>query len=365
MANETIGPHREKKKMTRSKSQSTAVLPWRQWMIFGGGLVAAMAGLALRLPPKGGWLPVTKITLAASLLSVLVGAILWLSRQRRTMRGLEVPSDNGRSYMWAGLSGALLAAFILSFAPIPFPAAWMSNILPILCMVLAAWLASRLLQSAAPLSYRQAQQTYTEGNLDTALTLLRGLEESHPDFHGTYHLQAIIHRQRENYEAARQAANRLIALQPKLYHGYADLGLTLLDEGRPSEAREPLRRAAELAPNLPEGQFNLGMACAEANDHEGASEALRRALRLGLHDRVTEAIARYHLFRALEALGRHAEAEAELRRLRRCKGILRRWRRELSEDPCAPKERRKEQALISSIERAIKEPHPTNKRSQL
>jgi len=323
-------------------------------MLIGGVLLAVMAEATLLLTPGGNWLMATRAALAIGLFVALLGVALLLAQQHRASRGLDVALSNGRGYVVAGMITLLALAFVFSFVPIPFPSAWMDNIPPFLCVGLALWLGSRLLWAAAPLDYRRAQRAYMEEDLDTALSLLRDLEENYPDFYGTYHLQAIIHRQRKEYTAAREAASRLIALRSELYYGYAELGLTFLEEGQPAEAREPLSRAAAIAPELPEGQFNLGMACAEAEDYEGAIIPLRRALRLGLRDEVTGMMARYHLFRALESLGRHAEAETELHHLRRRAGVLKRWRRELGDDLRPASERRQEQALISAIEQAIK-----------
>lgn len=292
--------------------------------------------------------------LIVGILIALLGAALLLSQQRQASRGLDGTMHNGRGYTIAGVVVLLGLAFVLSLVPLPFPAAWMDNVLPLICVALAFWLGMRLLRAAAPLDYQRAQRAYMEGNLDVALALLRDVEEKRPDFYGTYHLRAMVRRQRKDYVAAREAANRLVALRPDLYYGYAELGLTLLEEAKPAEAREPLRRAVDLAPELPEGQFNLGMACTEAGDFEGAILPLKRALHLGLRDAVTGLMARYHLFRALEALGRHAEAEVELQRLRRRAGVLRRWREELGDSGQPASERRQEQALISAIERAIK-----------
>ena len=323
-------------------------------MLIGGLLLAMMAGATFFLAPQGNWLTATQAALIIGILVALLGVVLLLRQQQRASRGLDGATHNGRGYTIAGVITLLGLAFLFSLVPLPFPAAWMDNILPLICVALALWLGSRLLRAAAPLDYQRAQRAYLEGNLDAALALLRDLEEKRPDFYGTYHLRAMIQRQRKDYAAAREAANRLVALRPDLYYGYAELGLALLEEARPAEAREPLGRAANLAPELPEGQFNLGMACAEAGDFEGAIPPLKRALRLDLHDAVTGMIARYHLFRALEALGRHAEAEVERRHLRRRIGVLRRWREELDESGQPAGERRQEQALISAIERAIK-----------
>jgi len=69
---------------------------------------------------------------------------------------------------------------------------------------------------------------------------------------------------------------------------------------------------------------------------------------------VTRAMARYHLFVALQALGRQDEAEVERRYLRRYAGVLRRWRHELREGSFSSSEQHKEETLIAAIERVTR-----------
>jgi tetratricopeptide (TPR) repeat protein len=328
-------------------------------MLIGGAFLAVMASATLLLALSRAWLIVVRIAIALGVLIALVGLVLYLNQRRRASRGLDVGLSNGRALIAAGMIACLVLAFLFSILPIPVPSAWMENVLPLICLALAIWLGVRLAHGAAPMDYQHAQRAYQQGDLDAALGLLRGMEAKHPEFHGTYHLQAIIYRERKDFPAAYEAAKRLIALRPELYYGYAELGLTFLEEDRPAEARDPLRRASELAPDLAEGHFNLGMACAEAQDPEGAVAPFRRALRLRLRDEVTEMMARYHLYRALAALGRQAEAEVELRHLRHRAGVLRRWREELGDSARPASDRRREQALIAAIERALKAPRAT------
>jgi len=215
-----------------------------------------------------------------------------------------------------------------------------------------AW---RLVRSRAPLDYGRAKRAYSQGDDETALSLLSAAEERSPDYYGILHLRAMIYCDQGEYGAAREVCQRLIDLHPNLYYGYADLGLTLLAEGNPVEASTPLSKAVQIAPFLPEGYLNLGMACIEAKEDERAIDALCRALRLGFRDDVAELMTRYYLLHALERLGDHTRAEIERRRLRHRRGTLRRWRAELEGDMRQATSQSKERALLSAIERAIEE----------
>jgi tetratricopeptide (TPR) repeat protein len=163
----------------------------------------------------------------------------------------------------------------------------------------------------------------------------------------------MIYRDQGEYGAAREVCQRLIDLHPDLYYGYADLGLTLLAERKPTEASIALGNAVQIAPFLPEGYLNLGMARVEAKEDERAIDALSRALRLGFRDDVAELMTRFYLLRALERLGDHTRAEIERRRLRHRRGTLKRWRAELEGDIRQATSQSKERALLSAIERAI------------
>jgi tetratricopeptide (TPR) repeat protein len=251
------------------------------------------------------------------------------------------------------LAMLFLLTFALSLWPLPYPYATVGNVLALISLSLAIWVAWRLVQNRAPLDYGRARRAYSQGDDETALSLLSAAEERSPDYYGILHLRAMIYRDQGEYGAAREVCQRLIDLHPDLYYGYADLGLTLLAERKPTEASIALGNAVQIAPFLPEGYLNLGMARVEAKEDERAIDALSRALRLGFRDDVAELMTRFYLLHALERLGDHTRAEIERRRLRHRRGTLKRWRAELEGDIRQATSQSKERALLSAIERAI------------
>ena len=331
---------------------TAATLPWRPLMVIGGVLLAMMAGATLWIVPAGNWFALTAALVGLGGVLALSGLALLLGQHRRASRGLERSSRRG--YLLPAMIISLTLAFLASLVPLPLPYAWPSTVLFVVFVLSALWFAWRMIRTAAPAEYQRAQQAYQRGDHAAALALLDEVERDHPDDYGTLHLRALIYRQRRQYDRAREVSERLLELRPDLYYGYAELGLAFLAEGQPARARKPLRRATEVAPELAEGHFNLGIACAEAADDQGAVEALSRALRLGLNDSVTRAMARYHLFVALQALGRQDEAEVERRYLQRYAGVLRRWRHELREGSFSSSEQQKEETLIAAIERVTR-----------
>jgi predicted Zn-dependent protease len=251
----------------------------------------------------------------------------------------------------------MLAALIVALGASLWPAApgygWIGTLVTLAGLGLALYLGWRLARNGTPGLFRQAQHAQAEGNHAEALALLDELARERPGYYGTDHLRAQIARQRGDHAAALAASERLVALRPEIYHGHAEQGLTLLELGQPERAAQPLARAAQIAAHLPEAHFNLGMAHAEAQQAAAAAEALSRALRLGLRDEVTELIARYQLYRSLTAMGLESEAEVELRRLRRSRGVIRRWRLSLPEGSAARAARERDLALSAAIERVI------------
>ncbi len=336
-----------------TRSVRTSVFPWRALLLIGGVLLLMLAGTTLAVVPRGGWLVATVGALGVGGAMTLLGLALVFRQRHQSGRGLNPTTGLGTSTTLLLVGGLLLLAFLISLAPIPLPYIWLSQVLPWVCMAAAGGVARSLVRGGAPAELQIAQRAYTRGDLDTALAALRAAEQSRPAFYGIHQLYVLIHRRRKDYTAAHEAAQRLIAMRPDLYYGYAELGLTLLEEGHPSAAREPLRCATEVAPGLAEGHFNLGLACAEAEDQTGAVAALSQALRLGLRDDVTHVMARYFLYQALVALGRHIEARTELGRLRRRAGVVRRWREDLQASGVTTAEQRREQSLVSAIERLI------------
>jgi tetratricopeptide (TPR) repeat protein len=348
----------------RAKGQPTKVIrprttafPWRGALLVGGALIALLAWTSLRLVETNASLRWTQAAIALGLGTVLAGLLLVLQQRRQAMRGLDPAlSDGRRVYLVPALVALVLLSFVISLLPLPYPLAWVSTLLPVLVLVLAIWLGYRLLRSIPPQPYVRAQRAYQDGRLNDALGELRALQAKQPDYYPALHLQTVIHRRQNDCQAAYAEAEKLIALRPDLYYGFAELGLTLLEDGQPLRACEPLSRATELAPALPEAHLNLGLARLEVEEHRGAIASLGQALRLGLDDPVARIMARYGLLVSFQALGDQEQAAREWRRLRRRRGVLRRWRRELAERPGSSKNRGKEQAFLAAIERGIAQP---------
>jgi tetratricopeptide (TPR) repeat protein len=343
----------------RSKPESaghprTTSFPWRGALLVGGALIATLAWISLSTVQTSTRLRWTYSAIALGLGLALVGLLLILQQRRQAMRGLDPAlADGRRVYLAPALAALILLSFVVSLLPLPRPLAWLGTLLPILLLALGVWLAVHLLRSVPPQAYSHAQRAYQEGQLNEALSGLRALQDQQPDYYPALHLQTVIHRQQNDCQAAYQDAEKLIGLRPDLYYGYAEMGLTLLEDGQPLRAGEPLRRATELAPALPEGYLNLGLARLEAEDYAGAIESLGQALRLGLTDQVAQLMARYGLLVAFRATGDQIQATREWRRLKRQRGVLRRWRRELAARAGSAMSRRKEQAFLAAIERAI------------
>jgi len=335
----------------------TTSFPWRGALVVGGALIAILAWISLRLVETSVALRWTYAAIALGLGAALAGLLLVLKQQRQAMRGLDPAlADGRRVYLVPAMVGLVLLSFVLSLVPLPYPLSWVSTLLPVSLLGLAIWLGARLVRSMPPQAFVRAQRAYLEGHLKEALAGLAALQDEQPDYYPALHLQTVIHRQQDDCQAAYKDAERLIALRPDLYYGYAEMGLTFLEDGQPLCASEPLRRATELAPALPEGYLNLGLARLEVEDHDGAIEALGQALRLGLADPMSELMARHGLMVSFQATGNRELAHREWQRLRRQRGVLGRWRRDLAGRPGSAVSRRKEQALLATIERAIAQP---------
>jgi len=154
-------------------------------------------------------------------------------------------------------------------------------------------------------------------------------------------------------EPARASLERALELRAKDAKVLGLLGQAYYRLARYDDAGKVWQKLVDDNPVEPSARVNLGLARLEVEEHSGAIEALGRALRLGLTDPVAQMMARYGLLVSFRARGDTAQAVREWRRLRRQRGVLRRWRRELAQRPGSAASKRKEQALLAAIERAI------------
>jgi len=339
---------------TNAVVRTTAAFPWRGALIVVGILLAVLAWTSLRMVETTALWSWAQVAIFLGLGCAVLGLALVLQQRQRAMRGLDPLLANGRRvYLVPGLIVLVLLSLVVSLLPLPPSLVWVSTLLPILMLGLAIWMGFRLFRSVPPQSYLAAQRAYEEGRLDDALAELNTILNKQPDYYPAIHLRAVIYRQKSQYQAAYADAERLIALRPDLYYGHAEMGLTLLEDGQSPRACESLSLAAGLAPGLAEGHLNLGLARVEAQEYHGAVQSLAQALRMGLSDSVVQVMARYGLVVSFQALGDQQQAAREWRRLRRLRGVLKGWRRELTERPGPARSHRKELAMLAAVERAI------------
>lgn len=390
---------------------------WQAWLVLAGLFIAMMAYATSQLARQPLWRSVWLATAAAGFIAALGGGVAILARRARAKTGLSPEGNGRRRAYYLAVIAMLGLAFVGAMLPFPAGLDWAATALPLILIGGATWAAMKLLRSAPPGEFARAQKAYAEGRADEALGALKDMVEQRPDFYGAYQLLAMIRRERGEYAQAHQAARQLIALQPAMYHGHAEEGLTWLAQGNPRAAIAPLARAAEIAPRLATAHFNLGLALAESAEYGGgesaasagpldgvgrgaidraqnatyrapssarrrhrpvappsapaganpgsagpadaepyparAVAALRQALNLGLRDDPTQLIARYYLARALRAAGQPEAAEKERRALKRNRAALRRWRDELADDPRPAHQRAEDQRLINEIEKEM------------
>lgn len=116
----------------------------------------------------------------------------------------------------------------------------------------------------------------------------------------------------QGFEAAREAYERAVALDPSLAAAWTNLGSMLAEVGDVEAAREHFRRAVEVDPGLPEAHCNL----AELYLREGKIELALASYRHVVELTPDWAEGHYGLARALLQAGRRELALAHLERFR-------------------------------------------------
>jgi TolB-like protein/DNA-binding winged helix-turn-helix (wHTH) protein/Flp pilus assembly protein TadD len=104
---------------------------------------------------------------------------------------------------------------------------------------------------------------------------------------------------------------RALALNPNLAYVHAEIGFAWLVNGRPEETESNVREAIEASPRDTNMYIWIGF-IATAKLYSGADEEAVAWLRRTLEFNRNYAIAHFYLSAALELLGRHDDAEAEV-----------------------------------------------------
>ncbi|HEU0276863.1 MAG TPA: tetratricopeptide repeat protein [Rhodanobacteraceae bacterium] len=160
----------------------------------------------------------------------------------------------------------------------------------------------RVIGAARALALGRAEQAAAQ------LELARQRYPEHPEI---LRLHAGILNLHGDYNGARQAMERAVALRPldALYHN--TLATILGSAGDFDAAIRELRRACELDPALVTAWYNLGLMLVRSVRYEEAADALRRAVQLDPDNMA----ARAQLGEMLRVQGRDDEAVAEYRKV--------------------------------------------------
>jgi adenylate cyclase len=132
-----------------------------------------------------------------------------------------------------------------------------------------------------------------------------------PNHFIAHHVRGLTHRLRQRSQAAHDAFQTAVALNPNFASAYAQLGATALELGRPEETVAAIERAIRLSPrdpNLGRWLAYAGMAELHLGRYDEAVSWLARALETGTP------VARHHAYlaAALALAGRGDEAQTAL-----------------------------------------------------
>jgi Flp pilus assembly protein TadD len=155
----------------------------------------------------------------------------------------------------------------------------------------------------------EAQAAIDKNDFAAAIPPLQKFIAEKPDVAYAHFQLAYAYTNLKRLAEARQEYERAIALDPKMFEAYLNLG-TILLESSPKDAVAPLRKAVELQPAQNQTRFLLAVALDRSGDDAAAAEQFQSVLSLDPND-----------FRAANFLGwyflRHqkpADAEVKFRR---------------------------------------------------
>jgi tetratricopeptide (TPR) repeat protein len=133
-----------------------------------------------------------------------------------------------------------------------------------------------------------ARAFWEQGKLaDSARCYRKALRLDPRDYNTWMQLSGVLLRQHDP-EAALEAAERSLELNPQYSHGHSNRGLALDRAGRVREAIDAFTRAIDIEVEN-RGEYtrsynNRGSSRMRLGDYEGAMEDFREALRLDPHD---------------------------------------------------------------------------------
>lgn len=127
-----------------------------------------------------------------------------------------------------------------------------------------------------------AEAAIKRQDYSAAIGDLKPLAKQYPNVAAVWFNLAYAYTGLHENEPALQAYTAAVKLDPKLFQARVNMGILLLEMGRPADALPQLKEAAALRPEDPRAHLYLGHAEATLGD-AGAKEELEEAVRLDPH----------------------------------------------------------------------------------
>ncbi|WP_194475969.1 tetratricopeptide repeat protein [Bradyrhizobium sp. CCBAU 53338] len=125
-----------------------------------------------------------------------------------------------------------------------------------------------------------ANTAFGQGRHAEAEALCRQILNELPEHFGALHLLGLCAFAGQHFEAAKQALEQAVTVDPRSAQALSDLGATHFALGQYEEARTFLEKAIALKPSFPMALANLGNALLHLNQVEPAIELYDRAIEL-------------------------------------------------------------------------------------
>jgi tetratricopeptide (TPR) repeat protein len=102
----------------------------------------------------------------------------------------------------------------------------------------------------ADLLLQRAQRAHDDGDIDTALDLLKRLTKVAPNFAQGWNERAAVSAEKEDYEDTIQSLHHALALEPRHYGALVGLGAVLEEFGDKPHALEAYKKALAIDPYI-------------------------------------------------------------------------------------------------------------------
>ena len=124
----------------------------------------------------------------------------------------------------------------------------------------------------------QTQALLAERRLDDAAKVIGPVAQQFPKDPNAASLYSIVLFQQRKYPQALHYAQRAVALLPTDAHYHANLGLMLMANGKPKEAKASYLKAVEIHPDHPEATLSLANDALQENNARAAAMYCMHAL---------------------------------------------------------------------------------------